>query len=159
MSFLGAFRGDLEFCSNFSEHPVAVMIDDVRWEFRTNENFFQAMKSTDPKVWRMFQNIAPGESKKRGNHVQLRPDWDEVKDDIMLIGLRSKFMNPECRQLLLNTGDMELVEENNWGDIYWGKSNVTRYFKKHGRVINNGEGLNKLGQLLMFVRDEIRRNL
>ena len=43
---------------------------------------------------------------------------------------------------VLNTGDEELIEGNNWGDRFWGQC--------------DGEGINKLGQLLMKVREELR---
>ena len=62
----------------------------------------------------------------------------------MLTGLRKKFADPELRNLLLATGDEELIEGNYWGDTYWG--------------VCNGVGQNKLGKLLMQVREEIKNN-
>lgn len=41
---------------------------------------------------------------------------------------------------LIKTGDAELIEGNWWGDKYWGMC--------------NGEGMNKLGKILMQVRKE-----
>jgi predicted NAD-dependent protein-ADP-ribosyltransferase YbiA (DUF1768 family) len=35
-----------------------------------------------------------------------------VKEDIMIIGLRLKFQNPELMQLLINTGKKELIEDS-----------------------------------------------
>ncbi|MCH7737275.1 MAG: NADAR family protein [Chloroflexi bacterium] len=61
----------------------------------------------------------------------------------MLELLRDKFRDPVLRQMLLDTGDLELVEGNNWGDRFW------------GRV--SGVGDNHLGRLLMQVRGECRR--
>ena len=50
--------------------------------------------------------------------------------------------DPEYRQRLLDTGDRELIEGNTWGDRFWG--------------VCRGEGENKLGRILMRVRDELR---
>ena len=79
--------------------------------------------------------------KKMGRSVSLRPDWEDIKDDVMLEGLYRKFTNDELAEWLLDTGDEELVEGNWWGDRYWG--------------VCNGIGQNKLGKLLMKVREEL----
>ena len=68
----------------------------------------------------------------------------------MLIGLRKKFANPELRDLLLATGDEELVEGNYWHDNEWGNCTCPR--------CKNIPGKNKLGKLLMQVREEIKNN-
>ena len=52
-----------------------------------------------------------------------------------------KFRQPDLRERLLATGDAALVEENVWRDRYWG--------------VHRGHGLNRLGVLLMQVREEI----
>ena len=62
----------------------------------------------------------------------------------MLSGLRIKFKNPELRSLLLATGNEELVEGNWWRDTYWG--------------VCEGVGQNKLGKLLMQVREEVKND-
>jgi predicted NAD-dependent protein-ADP-ribosyltransferase YbiA (DUF1768 family) len=58
----------------------------------------------------------------------------------MLNLLRQKFQNPELREKLLCTGKLELIEGNYWGDTYWG--------------VCRGVGENRLGKLLMLVREE-----
>ena len=60
----------------------------------------------------------------------------------MLEMLRRKFRTEPYRSLLLGTGEMELVEENTWGDRFWG--------------VCRGEGKNHLGRLLMQVREEMK---
>lgn len=55
--------------------------------------------------------------------------------------LRLKFSNREVANLLILTGDEELIEGNWWGDKFWG--------------IYNGEGENHLGKLLMKIRGEL----
>lgn len=79
-----------------------------------------------------------------GREDEYRDDWYEIRVEIMLDLLRQKFAHPELRQMLLDTGDAELLEGNNWGDVFWGVDQDT------------GEGQNWLGRLLMQVREEIR---
>lgn len=85
----------------------------------------------------------PGQAKKLGQGVSLRPDWESVKVDLMRTFVRKKFENPFLRPLLLATGDAELVEGNTWNDTFWG--------------VCRGRGQNWLGRILMEVRDEIRK--
>ena len=56
--------------------------------------------------------------------------------------LKRKFEIPELRDLLLATGEQELIEGNHWGDVYWGKV--------------GDKGKNMLGRLLMLIREELR---
>lgn len=61
----------------------------------------------------------------------------------MYEGLRAKFtQNEDIRQKLLETGDRKLIEHTD-RDKYWGDG-------------GNGEGLNKLGILLMKLRTELK---
>ena len=100
------------------------------------------MKTLDINKRRAIANAStPDLAKKMGRSVSLRPDWEDIKDDVMLEGLYRKFTNDELAEWLLDTGDEELVEGNWWGDRYWG--------------VCNGIGQNKLGKLLMKVREEL----
>ncbi|OWK40537.1 GTP cyclohydrolase II [Fimbriiglobus ruber] len=61
----------------------------------------------------------------------------------MLDALRAKFsQHEEMKAALLGTGDAKLVEHTA-NDDYWGDG-------------GDGSGKNRLGQLLMRVRDELR---
>jgi ribA/ribD-fused uncharacterized protein len=72
-----------------------------------------------------------------------RPDWDDVKVDIMLGILRAKAEQHEyVRRKLLATGDRELIEDS-WRDSFWGWG-------------PNRDGQNMLGKLWMQVRAELR---
>jgi predicted NAD-dependent protein-ADP-ribosyltransferase YbiA (DUF1768 family) len=42
----------------------------------------------------------------------------------------------------METGQDEIVEWNNWGDVWWGKD------------LETGKGRNELGKLLMKIRSE-----
>lgn len=73
--------------------------------------------------------------------MNLRPDWEEVKDDVMYTVCKAKFLqNPGLLKKLLDTGDAELIEGNTWNDQIWG--------------VCNGSGENRLGKILMRIRDE-----
>lgn len=77
----------------------------------------------------------------------MRPHWDVDRVDIMETIIRCKFRNPKLKQLLRETGDMELTEQNYWHDTFWGVCGCS----KHERT-----GLNMLGKILMKIRDEIK---
>lgn len=136
------FVGDYEFLSNFWHSPF--VYEGIRYP--TNEHFFQAMKTLDPKerMW-IASAETPGVAKRRGRSCTLRPDWEQIKEEVMLTGLRLKFAHPILRTQLIMTDGEDLMEGNWWGDTYWG--------------VCNGIGRNRLGVLLMQVRDEIREEL
>lgn len=72
-----------------------------------------------------------------------RPDWDDVKIEIMRGILRAKAnQHPYVRRKLLDTGNRVLVEDS-WRDSYWG----------HGP---DGNGFNVLGKLWMDIRTELQ---
>lgn len=71
-------------------------------------------------------------------HLKIRPDWDDVKVDTMMIGLFEKFnQHDDLKQLLMDTGDREIQEASPY-DSFWGTA-------KNGK--------NMLGKLLMELRD------
>lgn len=77
------------------------------------------------------------------NKAARRPDWDEVKLDIMRGILRAKAdQHLYVRRKLLATGDRELVEDS-WRDDFWGWG-------------PSRDGRNWLGRLWMEVRAELR---
>lgn len=137
------FEGEYAFLSNFYFSPM--IIDNV--VYTTNEHFFQAMKSLNPKE-RQAITLAPtpGKAKRLGRKVSLRKDWEDIKEEVMLIGLRHKFSNPDLRSKLLATGSEELIEGTTWHDNYWGICNCEAC---------GGQGKNRLGKLLMQVREEL----
>lgn len=137
MKTIDSFRGDFDFLSNFSYSPIK--FDDV--EYPTVEHGFQAAKTMDPDERKKFHGITPGQAKRLGKKVTLRPAWNQVRELIMLGLLRQKFASGELKQKLLDTGDTKLIEGNNWNDTYWG--------------VCKGKGENRLGILLMQVREEI----
>jgi hypothetical protein len=136
------FRGKYEFLSNF--YPCQVELDDE--VYPSVEHAFQAAK-TDDFEWREKIRLAGSArmAKVIGSKVQLRSNWEDIKVWLMLELLREKFMDRSLANMLLETGDAELVEDNNWHDEFWGMC--------------NGRGKNQLGKLLMQVRGELRGNI
>lgn len=86
----------------------------------------------------------PAETAKEGKRrdFPLRKDWEQVKEDVMYEGIKAKFMqNLELMVRLVDTHNAELVEDSPY-DYYWG-------------VGRNKTGQNRLGVLLMGLRDEL----
>jgi ribA/ribD-fused uncharacterized protein len=128
--------------SNFAPNPIE--LDGLRWP--TVEHYFQAQKfAGTPHVEAIRQAPSPMVAARMGRSRArpLRPDWDQVKDEIMLRAVRAKFVqHADLAALLLSTGDA-LIVEHALRDRYWGAG-------------ADGSGANKLGQILMTVRAELR---
>jgi len=133
-----------DFC-NFSSHGFA--IDDKYWP--TVEHYFQAQKFAGTEQESAIQRArTPGDAKGLGRTtaIPLRDDWEDIKDEVMYVGVLRKFQtHREPRERLLATGNEEIVESAP-GDYYWGCG-------------ADGSGQNKLGRILMRVRDELRAAL
>ena len=133
---------DYGFMSNFAPYPFS----DGSKIWLTSEHYFQAQKFLVPQIQEKIRQIAsPIDAALEGRNRQnpLRPDWEEVKDKVMLQALRVKFsQNPEIAKGLLATGDAILIE-NTRNDDYWADG-------------GDGSGKNKLGLLLMQVREELK---
>ena len=137
------FQGDYFFLSNFYQ----VQFDWDFWPYwNSAEAAFQSAKCTSEEERRKFTelSVTPSEAKRMGRQVQLRPDWEQVKDEIMEEIVHEKFfqIEPLARKLMA-TGNAELIEGNTWGDTYWGVD------------LHTMQGQNKLGKILMIVRDEL----
>lgn len=144
------FDGTHRFLSNFYAY-APVRFEGI--DFPTSEHAFQAAKSLDESVRLMFAKFhtSPGWAKRAGREIRpMRSDWEVSKDGIMLEILRAKFAIPSLRHALLETGAANLVEGNNWHDVYWGVCDG-----KCRTPHKEPEGQNKLGKLLEQVRYEI----
>ncbi|HXQ67662.1 MAG TPA: NADAR family protein [Alphaproteobacteria bacterium] len=110
------------------------------------------------ELFRAVEQARPGAGgaaiNRWGKDLVLRPDWDRAKDAVMLALVRDKFArNAGLKALLLASGNGLIEEGNDWGDLYWGVA----LKGKPKRGIKAGDGQNKLGKILMQVRDELRR--
>lgn len=135
---IDSFTGEYFFLSNFYPAPL----EFGGFVFPTSEHAYQAAKSNDIDVWRRFTKIpTPGQAKRLGRMIEIRPDWKQEKINVMRKILNNKFRdNKDLMQMLYNTGSAKLVEGNTWGDRFWG--------------VCDGRGLNNLGILLMEIRDD-----
>jgi hypothetical protein len=126
------------FLSNFYE--ATVVYDGIR--YRNAESAFQSAKLADRKERLKFQKLTGAQAKALGKTVKLRDDWNDIKLSVMYDVVSAKFANnPDLRDDLIWTGDQEIVEENTWGDTYWG--------------VCRGKGENHLGKILMWIRKDI----
>ena len=113
--------------------------------FKSVEHAFVAAKSRNRDDWEAVMNMdTPAEAKKFGRTIKLRPDWNEKKAGIMLTLIGIKFKDDELKRKLLDTGNDELVEANQWGDTYWGVDKST------------GKGENVMGKILMQTRSKLK---
>lgn len=143
---ISSFSGKYGFLSNFYECPFT---DNEGLVYKTNEHYFQAQKMAH-KVDRLevINASNPQLAKFIGRGRKMRSDWESVKDEVMLAGLRMKFKDPVLREKLLATNEEVLVEGNTWHDNHWGYCVCAKCKDK--------KKLNMLGKLLMKVREEIR---
>ena len=144
------FQGRWYFLSNF--YPCEIEHQGITYP--SVEHYYVAMKFNDEQfidgryytpgdLREIISKMEdPGKVKRFGRKIKLRKDWDNYKLEVMNWGVREKFKNDRLSELLLSTGDEELIEGNFWNDTYWG--------------VCNGKGQNHLGKILMEVRNELR---
>jgi N-glycosidase YbiA len=128
--------------SNFSKHGFT--LDGHYWP--TVEHYYQAQKFVGtPQAEEVRLAHSARSARELGNDRQrpLRSDWDEVREEVMWRAICRKFEeHPDLRDILLGTGDQELVEASPY-DSFWGEG-------------PQGDGKNQLGKQLMRLRDMLR---
>jgi len=134
--------------SNFSPHPIQV--EGSYWQ--TVEHYYQAQKFVGTEnegliaVIRQTQTPMEAATLGRDRTRKLRPDWEQVKRQVMWQGVLTKFLtHTDIQAILLDTGD-ELIVEDSPTDYYWGCG-------------QDKTGQNQLGEILMNVRQEVRQRL
>jgi hypothetical protein len=122
------------------------MLDYLYWA--TSEHYFQAQKFVGtPYLEKVRQTKTPKDAANigRDRSLPLRRDWEQVKDDVMQKAVLKKFQtHADIQEILLSTSDVLLVE-NSPIDYYWGCG-------------KDGTGKNRLGQILMEVREILRNS-
>jgi len=128
--------------ANFYLSPV--LLDGKEWP--SVEHYYQAQKSSDEKFKESIRLAAtPGEAKALGRSIQFKQgnDWEEVKVDFMEIGTRAKYrQHQDLKKFLLGTGE-KTIREHTGSNKFWGDG-------------GDGNGKNKMGRILMKVREELR---
>lgn len=146
--FVFFYEQDFYVLSNFSS--FAIKYADII--FPTAEHLYHWFKYADDTAEHAQARIKTLHALSAHNAFRLsrtysylrRPDWDDVKVDIMRKILRLKVEQHEyVRRKLLATGDRQLVE-NSWRDDFWGWGADQR-------------GKNVLGELWMELREELKR--
>jgi ribA/ribD-fused uncharacterized protein len=129
--------------SNFSAHGLS--LKGMWWP--TSEHYFQAQKfagTPHMETVRLAPTPMAAANAGRDRNLPLRADWEQVKDDVMRRAVLQKFTTySDIRAILLGTGDETLIEKTTY-DYYWGCG-------------TQGTGKNMLGQILMEVRETLRK--
>lgn len=123
------FQGDYRFLSNF--------IGGV-------EQRYQAAKCVEDVDRFKILRMSPGDAKRYAKTVKIRPDWNQIKLELMEKFVRDKFQKEPFRSRLIATGDEILQEGNYWSDTFWGVD------------LRTGRGENHLGKIIMNVRKELK---
>lgn len=132
------FRKKYFFLSNF--YMCTVIYNGII--YTSSEAAYQAQKTLDNSERIRISKLEPEYAKQEGRKLACRKDWEEVKLDEMYKICKIKFsLNPNLQRRLLETGNEELVEGNDWDDTFWG--------------VCNGKGENHLGKILMRIREEL----
>jgi ribA/ribD-fused uncharacterized protein len=148
---IGPFTDRYRFLSNFYDinAKIGEKISFNGHMVPTTEHAYQAAKALNYEDFLKIIHVkTPEEAKHLGRELeekgQIRPDWSEVKLNIMYDINKKKFSIPALKERLLKTETRELVEYNWWGDKFWGVDEKTE------------EGQNNLGQILMKIRTELQ---
>ena len=140
MEKIDRFDKEYFFLSNF----YSAKVNYKGITFRNNEAAFQSMKACDMEERYKFRDLKPSEAKKLGRTLSLPPNWEANKEYYMREICYAKFtQNKYLRKKLLDTYPAFLEEGNWWGDREWGTV--------------NGVGNNKLGYILMDIREILRK--
>ena len=122
-------------------------------DWPSTEHFFQAQKFVGTPIEDEIRKCGSAReafelARKPQYQAWLHPEWHKgVKDDVMLLAVKEKFTQHEdLQKKLLQTGEREIVEHTA-NDSYWGDGGGW------------GRGQNKLGKILMQVRNELKEGI
>lgn len=136
------FKDEYRWLSNF--YPC-----DLRFRgklYTSVEYAYMSAKSEDEEWKKMCAEAKekPGIIKKKSQHLELVPNWEVMKIEVMQACLELKFLQEPFKTWLVETGDVYLQEGNTWGDKFWGVD------------LETGEGANVLGILIMTIRGKLQ---
>ena len=140
-----AFKEEYAFLAN--NYPAPVVCEGI--DYPSAEAAFQASRVDDIATRKQFALFSPEKVRQKGNMLTPPPGWEDKKDDIMREIVRLKFLqNPELRERLLATGSRCLIDGGKGKkDTYWGVNTIT------------WEGENRLGEILMELRERIKKEM
>ena len=158
-----------DFLSNWSKSPINFKINEKEETFENAEQLFMAFKAKHHDNIDIMNRIIALEgtnykiakdAKDLGREITINvPEWDKVAPIYMKIALLQKFtQNIELRNELINTGTKYLIEASPHDKIWGAKASrdtiILNITNKRKTKIYDGD--NKLGVLLMHVRDLIQ---
>jgi N-glycosidase YbiA len=124
--------------SNFAPYPVE--IGGKMW--KTTEHYYHAQRFAGTEYEKVISEIkTPFQAKEiaKSGIYPRRYDWFDVKFDIMMKAVTTKFnQHEELRDILVSTGNA-ILKEHTKLDHYWADG-------------GDGSGRNRLGEALMIVR-------
>jgi N-glycosidase YbiA len=140
-NMISSFTGKYNFLSNYYSSPDTISAQHLFLAWGA-KNIKDRIRILDCKSWLGARSIA--------NSVESKSWWNEpnFQDGVMYIvlaGYKFSQLFPDLRRLLLDTRNEEIVYGNKT-DKYW------------GMVLHAGEweGENRLGKILMKVRQELK---
>ena len=151
------FTGPHAFLSNFYAHTRPFVYQgELVW---SAERAYQASKSVDPDeraaIWNAPTSFAAWKYGRDIEYPAYTPvEWDNAKMDVMEGVLWAKFQDAELAELLVGTGDRELVEGTLGSDRFWAEQIVPA--NNNDGYERTGRGSNYLGILLMALREGLR---
>jgi ribA/ribD-fused uncharacterized protein len=152
----GEDKGEFRNFSNMAEYPI--QINDVKYP--SVEHYFQIQKAKEFGDAEIEQKMTETPSTKAikalGKKVKnfQKEVWDAKKQEIMMRGVRAKFVqHPELQKQLLETGDRQIGDADA-RDAFWGIG--TSENTEKSKDPSKWKGQNKLGKLLMALRDDFR---
>jgi ribA/ribD-fused uncharacterized protein len=120
-------------------------------QWRATENYFQAMKTSNPIIRCSYSQMRPDEVLKhvRTDITTLPQDWDvRVRYAVMRMALNAKFAKQtRFASILLATKGRVLVEKT------FGRTRPETHWGAH-----DGFGGNHLGRMLMVIRDSLEES-
>ena len=129
--------------SNFALYPIKLK----KKIWKTTEHYFQAQKYAGTDYENQIRKAtSPMRAAQMGRNrkIKIRKNWDNIRDNIMYEVLKAKFtQHDDLKMLLLETENKILVEHTE-NDSYWGDG-------------GDGSGKNRLGKLLMKLREELKK--
>jgi ribA/ribD-fused uncharacterized protein len=136
------FDKQYKWLSNFA--PCTIVLSGITYP--SVEHAYMSAKSNDVRWYLKCtdERIKPGAIKKMSRGILLVSNWDAIKVDVMRACLYQKFNQEPYKSLLIETGDAYIQEGNFWGDTFWGVD------------LNSKLGENRLGKMIMEIRDELK---
>jgi predicted NAD-dependent protein-ADP-ribosyltransferase YbiA (DUF1768 family) len=78
--------------------PCDIIIDGK--EYKSTENYYQAMKMSSDEDHNYIASLPPEKSKTKACKLTCKSNWNDIKVDVMKTALEAKFSTPEWKEKL-----------------------------------------------------------